>query len=209
MRGKINDKGLADEQRGRSKGGMEASALIKATKGRGRGIISALAAAAGLPVSASQRFTRNELWVVSQIIQERKAACTDIHPSSLLFSLLPPPQHTHTHTPSSVLRIHLQIEQIYHSVGGAGEGGGPWNALALRCSSDGRHAPLTVTRCACSPRVATAATQVPQPFPSYVQQNPPKQLDRPTPTPTHPANQVGTTHPSRAQPQAPVVPVSF
>lgn len=49
MRGKINDKGLADEQRGRSEGGMEARALIKATKGRGRRVISALAAAAGLP----------------------------------------------------------------------------------------------------------------------------------------------------------------
>lgn len=63
--------------------------------------------------SASRHFTRNGLWVASQIIQERKAACTDIHPFSL-----PPPLHTHTytHTPSSVLRIHLQIEQIYHSV---------------------------------------------------------------------------------------------
>lgn len=69
-----------------------------------------------LPFSDRLRFTRNELWVASQIIQERKAACS-WHPSFLTAS------------------PHLQIKQIYHSVMGAAEGGrgggGLWNALAL------------------------------------------------------------------------------
>lgn len=55
-RGEINDKGLADEQRGKSKGGMGPSVLIKATKGGGRCIISALAAAAGVPVLCQPEF---------------------------------------------------------------------------------------------------------------------------------------------------------
>lgn len=41
--------------------------------------------------------------------------------------------------PSSVLRIHLQIKQIHHSVKEAGKGGRLWNALALRVGKGSEH----------------------------------------------------------------------
>lgn len=95
--------------------------------------------------------------MVSQIIQVRKVACTDIHPFLLLFSLCPPP----THTPSSVLRIHLQIEQIYHSVK-RGQGREPGCGMPWRWDAAGMSAMLpTVSRCACSPHVAMIRAAAP------------------------------------------------
>lgn len=122
-----------------------------------------------LPFSDRLRFTRNELWVASQIIQERKAACS-WHPSFLTAS------------------PHLQIKQIYHSVMGAAEGGR--GGRSVECpgadSRDGCRASLRVTHRPCSSHVtviSAATQQLPRPFPSN--QNPPK-ADRATPPPTGP-----------------------
>lgn len=94
--------------------------------------------ARGTPFLCQPDFTRNEWWVVGQIIQECKATCTNIHPFSLRVFLFtshlpfPIPLPPFLLMPSSVLRIHLKIKHIYHSATDAGKGGSVWNALALR-----------------------------------------------------------------------------
>lgn len=59
---------------------------------------------------------------------------SSLHPACPSFSSHP----THS-MPNSVLRIHLQIKQIYHSVTEAGKGGRLWNALAPGAGKGSEH----------------------------------------------------------------------
>lgn len=64
---------------------------------------------------------------------------SSLHPACPSFSSHPtPPYPTHS-MPNSVLRIHLQIKQIYHSVTEAGKGGRLWNALAPGAGKGSEH----------------------------------------------------------------------
>lgn len=71
------------------------------------------------------------------------------HPTCPSLTPPPPPQSL----PSGVLRIHLQIKQIYHSVTEAEKGGSVWNALAQTAGKGPKRSampPCMLPCCPCS-----------------------------------------------------------
>lgn len=131
----------------RMKKDTEQSAFIKSEKDRERWIISlSVSPATGSPFLCQPAFLMEWRVVgvpnypgVQSHMYQHPTFFSPFFPLHIPFVLPyphPPPLYS---MPSSVLRIHLQIKQIYHSVIEAGKGGRLWNALALRAGKGSEH----------------------------------------------------------------------